>query len=354
METGDGRARAADPDRRHGAPALDTASLKQADRVRVWAYTHQGGGVRHDVPVEEVSALLADPRTLVWIDLTDPEPAALALLQQACRLHPLAVEDVQWPHQRPKVDEYGHYYFVVFYVPAYAEGADTVEVHEIDLFLGDHWLVTIHEESIPQIDESMQRWRQHADDLGTGIETLLYTLLDSTVDAYFPIVDRLGDEVDEVQEAIFTQADRRTLQRVTHLRRMLLQIRRVLAPEREVINTLLRRDQPILPVATTPYFHDLYDHIVRLIDTIDTYRDLLGTALDSYLSVTSNNLNEVMKTLTGWSIIMMSAALIAGVYGMNFRVMPELAWPLGYPLALTMMLVVGGLLYRAFRRRGWF
>ncbi len=353
MDTGDGRTRAAGPDRRSSAP-LGTASLAQADHVRVWAYTHAGGHVRDDVPVEEVSDLLDDPTTLVWIDLTDPEPAALAMLQQECRLHALAIEDVQREHQRPKVDEYGHFYFVVFYVPQYEAGTDTVGVHEIDLFLGDHWLVTVHKEPIDEIDETIRRWRQNADELGASMETLLYSLLDSMVDAYFPIVDRLGDEVDEVQEAIFAHADRRTLQQVTHLRRVLLQIRRVLAPEREVINTLLRRDQPILPVATTPYFHDLYDHIVRLIETIDTYRDLLGTALDSYLSVTSNNLNEVMKTLTGWSIILMSASLIAGIYGMNFQAMPELAWPLGYPVALIMMLIVGALLYRNFRRRGWF
>jgi magnesium transporter len=183
--------------------------------------------------------------------------------------------------------------------------------------------------------------------------SLLYSLLDSMIDVYFPLVDQIGDAVDEVQDAIFAQADRRALQRLSELRRTLLRVRRVLAPEREVVNTLLRRDKPILPVDTTPYFHDLYDHVVRLIDTIDTHRDMLSTATDSYLSVTSNNLNEVMKLMASWSIILMSMTLIAGVYGMNFAVMPELTWPLGYPLALLMMLAVGGLLFVYFRRRNW-
>lgn len=334
-------------------PATGTAGLGQADRVRVWAYAGQGTGVRANVPVEEVSDLLDSPTTLVWVDLTDPEPAALATLQAECRLHPLAVEDVQREHQRPKVDEYGHFYFVVFYVPEYDAGARTIHLHEIALFLGDHWLVTVHDGPVREIEESVRRWQQNADELGLSLGTLLYSLLDSMIDAYFPVVDSIGDDVDEVQEAIFAHADRETLQRLTQMRRTLLHLRRVLAPQREVVNTLLRRDQPILPVATTPYFHDLYDHIVRLIDTIDTYRDLLGAALDSYLSVTSNNLNEVMKTLTSWSIMLMSASLIASIYGMNFDLMPELRWPIGYPLALGMMLVVIVVLNRYFRRRGW-
>ena len=324
-----------------------------AGAARVWAYRGAGQGVRAGVPLEEVSDLLDTPGTLVWVDLSDPEPEMLELLRVECRLHPLAIEDAQRHHQRPKVDEYRHFYFVVFYVPAYDEARNTVELKQVSLFLAENFLITVHRGRVGEIEESVRRWEQNTDELGHNQVTLLYSLLDSLVDAYFPVVDRLGDEVDEVQDLIFDQPDQATLRRLAELRRTLLHVRRVLAPQREVINTLLRRDQPILPASTVPYFHDIYDHIVRLTETIDTYRDLLGAALDSYLSVTSNNLNQVMKTLTVWSIVLMSASLIAGIYGMNFLLMPELQWPFGYPLALALMVLVGALLVLNFRRRGW-
>jgi magnesium transporter len=326
-------------------------ALPLGDQVRIWAYVNHH--LREDVPEEEISDLLAAPHNLVWIDLTAPAPGALERLRVECQLHPLAIEDAQGQHQRPKVDEYEAFYFVVFYVAQLDPRSGVIQTQEVDLFLGPNYLITLHQEPVSQIEESMTRWRRNAAELGDHLGALLYSLFDSMVDSYFPVLDHLGDQVDDVQEAIFAHPTRRTLQSLSQLRRDLLAIRRVLAPEREVINTLIRRDRPILATSTIVYFHDIYDHVVRLIDTVDTYRDLLGTATDSYLSVTSNNLNEVMKTLTGWSIILMSATLVAGIYGMNFVFMPELHWPFGYPIALAIMALIAGLLYRYFRRRGW-
>jgi magnesium transporter len=309
--------------------------------------------------MDEISELLHQPETLVWIDLTAPQPAALEKLRIECRLHPLAIEDVRQPHQRPKIDEYASFYFVVFYVAKYSPTIERVEIHEVDLFVGDRFVVTVHQRPVSQIDEAVRRWSQHEGELGHNIGALLYALLDSMVDTYFPVLDAIGEDVDEVQEAIFARPDRRTLRRLSRLRRELLNARRVLAPEREVINTLLRRDRPILPANTAPYFYDVYDHIVRMIDTVDTHREVLASATDSYLSMTSNNLNEIMKIMTAWTIILMSASLIAGVYGMNFNPeaspwnMPELNAYYGYPLALLAMLAVGAGLFAYFRRRDW-
>jgi magnesium transporter len=315
--------------------------------------------VRERVPMDEISELLRQPDTLVWIDLTAPQPAALEKLRIECRLHPLAIEDVRQPHQRPKIDEYDNFYFIVFYVAKYSPGMERVEVHEVDLFVGDRFVVTVHQRPVSQIDEAVRRWSQQEGELGYNIGALLYALFDSMVDTYFPVLDAIGEDVDEVQEAIFARPDRRTLRRLSRLRRELLNARRVLAPEREVINTLLRRDRPILPANTAPYFYDIYDHIVRMIDTVDTHREVLSSATDSYLSVTSNNLNEIMKIMTAWSIMLMSASLIASIYGMNFNTevspwnMPELNAYFGYPLALLAMLAVVGGLFTYFRRRDW-
>lgn len=320
-----------------------------AEHVRVWAYSATTRQLRDSVPLAEVSDLLTDPTTLVWVDL-EAAPTALLHLQEECRLHPLAVEDAQTRHQRPKIDEYDHFYFVVFYVPQATSRSAT---EEVSLFLGERFLVTVHQAPIPEIDTTVRHWHTNAAELGPNIGALLYSLLDNFVDAYFPIIDRIGEEVDELQERLFERTDRQVLQHLARLRRDLLTIRRVLAPEREVINALIRRDQPILPLLAIPYFHDIYDHVVRLTEMIDTQRDLLATAVDVYVSLTSNNLNEVMKTLTGWSIILMSIAVITGIYGMNFRMMPELESPLGYPLALVGMLVVSIGLFSYFRRRDW-
>jgi magnesium transporter len=333
---------------------VNLTALRQGRRVRVWAQAGERGGVREGVAVEEISRLLAEPQTLVWVDLEAPGPAALAALQAECRLHPLAIEDVQQRHQRPKIDEYDTFYFIVFYVPFYEAATAHIRVEEVSLFLGQGYIVTVHDGPIQQIEQSVARWRQAVDEMGARhLGALLYSLLDSLLDAYFPIVDRIGEELDDLQEVLFARADRRTLRRLSLLRRALLRLRRVLAPQRDVINTLLRRDRPILPADTVVYFHDLYDHVVRLTDTIDTHRDMLGGVVDAYLSVTSNNLNQIMRTLTGWSIILMSGSLVAGIYGMNFRLMPELEWPYGYPMAVALIFAVGLLLYAYFRRRDW-
>lgn len=341
----------------NGEPAA--SPVMPGGAVRVWAYHAGEARLREHVPLAAVSDLLDDPTTLVWVDLTSPQPAALAALGEECRLHPLALEDAQHAHQRPKLDEYAGFFFLVFYAARYHAAADAIDTDEVALFIGQRFLITVHQRPVAQIDDSVRRWRQSPPALGHDLGALLYALLDSMVDSYFPVLDAIGDQVDAVQEAIFSGPDQTTLRKLARLRRHLLQVRRVLAPEREVINTLLRREQPILPQSTVVYFSDIYDHIIRLIDTVDTHRDLLSTATDSYLSVTSNNLNQVMKVLTGWSIILMSASLIASIYGMNFDPdsspfnMPELRWPAGYPATLLLMLVIGGLLYVNFRRRDW-
>ncbi|MCC6618856.1 MAG: magnesium/cobalt transporter CorA, partial [Chloroflexi bacterium] len=224
---------------------------------------------------------------------------------------------------------------------------------EIDLFVGERYIITVHQRAVPQIDEAVRRWEHNAGELGHDVGALLYALLDSIVDTYFPVLDTLSERVDDVQEAIFVQPDQSTLRDLSRLRRTLLQLRRVVAPEREVMNSLLRRDRPILPSGTQVYFYDVYDHIVRVLDTIDTHREVLGSATDSHLSLTSNNLNQIMKVLTSWSIILMSSSLIAGIYGMNFVHMPELAWNLGYVFALALMLAISGGLFLFFRSRDW-
>ena len=200
----------------------------------------------------------------------------------------------------------------------------------------------------------MARWKAPDSPLGHEVSALVHALLDALVDSYFPLMDQVADRVEDLEDTIFIQYDESAIQTIFGLKKDLLSLRRVIAPERDVLNVLLRRQLPIFHPEDIAYLQDVYDHIVRVTDSVDTYRDLLSSALDSYLSLQSNNLNQVMKLLTMASIVLMTDALIAGIYGMNFRYMPELGWRLGYGWALLLMALatIGVTLY--FRRRKWF
>jgi len=182
-----------------------------------------------------------------------------------------------------------------------------------------------------------------------------YWLIDSIVDGYFPVVDRLAEWTEDVEEEMFSaRRGTHTLRSIFSLKKDLFHLRKVLAPSREVINVLLRREHDLFGDEFYPYFQDVYDHINRLIDSLDTYRDLLSSGLDTYLSFVSNDVNQTVKRMTALTAILMVDALVAGIYGMNFVFMPELSWPLGYPFALGLMLVVTVTLIVLFRRLRWF
>jgi len=221
------------------------------------------------------------------------------------------------------------------------------------LFIGSNYLVSVHYGAIITIDETIKRWQSNTAEFGNDGGALLYALLDAIVDDYFPVIDALAEHVEVIEEQIFARFSEDALQEVFGLKRDLLGVRRVVAPERDVLNVLIRREVPIFERNTILYLQDIYDHIVRITDSIDTYRDLLSSALDAFLSVQSNRLNQIVKILTITSIVLMSDALIAGIYGMNFDFIPELHWTFGYPFALGLMVVISTGLILFFRRQKW-
>jgi magnesium transporter len=326
-----------------------------------------------------ISEHLQEPETLVWLDLQDPDGDEVALLRDEFGFHPLAIEDAVRAHERPKVDAYPGYYLFIFYAIAYngrpaaepdepprqrpmPSGLDpqlvTVEEPQIDLrqlsiFAGKNFIVTVQRRPVKQVAETLARWHSPNSPLGHRVGAILHELLDTIVDDYFTVMDQIVDWVEELEDTIFSRFREGAIQEIFSLKKDLLMMRRVVAPERDVLNVLLRQETPIFRPAEIAYMQDVYDHLVRVTDTIDTYRDLLGSALDSYLSLQSNQLNQLVKTLTLSSIILMACALIAGIYGMNFATMPELEWRFGYPFALGLMLAVGLGLAAFFRSRKW-
>jgi magnesium transporter len=307
--------------------------------------------------LEAISEHLKEPDTLVWLDLEAPDGAEVALLRGEFGFHPLAIEDAVKAHERPKVDAYSGYYLFVFYAAAYNGEANPddpqIDLRGLSIFAGKNFIVTLHRRPIDQVAQTIARWQVPDSPLGYSVGGILHALLDAIVDDYFTLMDQVVDRVEDLEDQIFSRQREGAIEEIFALKKDLLLLRRVVAPERDVLNVLLRQETPIFKPEGILYMQDVYDHIVRVTDTIDTYRDLLSSALESYLSLQSNQLNQLVKTLTLSSIILMACGLIAGIYGMNFDFMPELHWPLGYPFALGLMLFVGLGLGLYFHSRKW-
>ncbi|MSQ23314.1 MAG: magnesium/cobalt transporter CorA [Chloroflexi bacterium] len=316
------------------------------------AVAHLRDGTVKEIDPDTILEVLAERGVVLWLDIQDPVEADLALLGAEFGFHELALEDAARRGQRPKVDDYDGYYFIVIY--AAAVGPDQrIKTREVHCFWGSNYFVTLHEGSVPEILTAIERWASGHEDRRHGVAYQVYTLFDAVIDAYFPVVDAIAERIDEVEAAVFTAHNGGTIQEMFALRRELIGLRRILAPSRDILNELIRRDVPVFPRSLIPYLADVYDHSIRVMDTVDLQRDLLTTALESQLSVTANHLNQTMRTLTALTVGLMVPTLIAGIYGMNFVNMPELGWEIGYPLSLALMVGAITALWLAFKRKNW-
>jgi magnesium transporter len=288
----------------------------------------------------------------VWIDVANPGEEEADLLRERLHLHPLAVEDALRGRQRPKMDRYPEYLFVVFYAVRMNPERGRIALEEIHLFVANNFLITVHDQDLPQVHEVVTAWMARPSRM-QGPGAAAHALLDAIVDDYFPVVEKLADQLDALEDRILEGRSRSELHPAIELRHQLIMIRRVLSPERELVSTLLRHDLPSLRPELIPYFQDVYDHLLRITEEIDTIRDLLTGLIEVHASNSANRLNQTMQTLTAWSIILMSVAVVAGIYGMNFEVMPELGLAWGYYGTLVLMLVIGLSLIVYFRRRRW-
>jgi magnesium transporter len=253
---------------------------------------------------------------------------------------------------RPKIDQYEGYAFIAFYGMTHSrEGCRT---HSVDIFIGTNYMVTFHDSALPVIEETAARWRQNVAALGNrGPGFLLYSLLDGLVDGYFPVIDEITERAEDLEEQVLNGGQPYLQMSIMQLRRELLMIRRVAGPERDVMNVLVRRDPPYFGKKEVAYYQDVYDHLLRVMDSVDLTRDMLAGVLDANLTMVSYNLNVVVKRLTSSSIILMSITLVAGIYGMNFANMPELDWQFGYLFALGLMAVIGVVEFLVFKKIDW-
>ncbi|HEY7910976.1 MAG TPA: magnesium/cobalt transporter CorA [Blastocatellia bacterium] len=301
---------------------------------------------------EGISEACEIENTVVWVDVADPTSEDFDRLAEEFRFHHLSIEDCRNEHQRPKVEEYQGYYFIVLYEASLILGRH-LELKELNIFLGKNYVVTVHSQPIRAIKTAERLWPEWTDLAERGTGLLAYILIDTIVDDYMPLLDALSDRMDDLEDHLFVEFKPEAIEEIFRIKKELLFLRRSVTPLRDVFNTLLRREQPIFSRETQVYFQDVFDHLIRTADTIDTLRDMIGSTMDAYLSISGNRMNMVMKRLTSISTILMSVTLVAGIYGMNFDYMPELKWRFGYIGTLMAMLIIGLAIYFYFRRIKW-
>jgi magnesium transporter len=290
---------------------------------------------------------------ICWINVDGlGDTAVLKELGRMFGMHQLALEDVVHTHQRSKVEEYEEHLFVVARMVSFAEHLET---EQISLFIGKNFVVTFQErpggDSLDPVRERLRSGRGAIREAGSDF--LAYAILDAVIDGYFPVLERLGDQLEDLDDELSDRPTREIIPKIHNVRRELLILRRAIAPHRDAVNALLHQPHPLISRETQLFLRDCYDHTVQIIDLVTSYRELCGDLKDTYLSLVSNRLNEVMKVLTIISTIFIPMSWVASVYGMNFAILPEKDWRWGYPFSLALMAALAGSLLYVFWRRGW-
>jgi magnesium transporter len=307
-----------------------------------------------NLTVDDLHDAVQDPRQFIWLGLYEPDHALLRRVQAQLGLHDLAIEDAVNAHQRPKLELYENSLFVVLRTAQRVPGARRLEFGETHVFVGANYIVTVRHGSLRSHINVRQRCESTPHLLTKGPGYVLYAVMDFVVDQFLPIVQEIEEEVQDLEDLVFGQPTAGdATARIYHLKRDLVALRRAVSPLVDVCNRLMRFDLPHVPEDTKPYFRDVYDHVLRVNESIDTQRELLSTALEAHLSVLSVAQNEHMKRITAWAAMIAVPTMIAGIYGMNFANMPELAWSYGYYVSLAVMALACLGLFVGFRRSGW-
>ncbi|WP_295999951.1 magnesium/cobalt transporter CorA [Rugamonas sp.] len=313
---------------------------------------YQDGRKLADIPVEQISDYVERPECFVWVALRDAEPDELSVMQSEFGLHELAVEDARSGHQRPKIEEYGDSLFVVVQTVELVDGKLTLG--EIDIFAGRNYVLSVRNRSSQGFLGVRARAEREPNLLSQGPAFVLYALIDAVVDRYFPVVDAFESELELIEERIFIPGSQRAnIERLYELKRKIMILRHAVAPLMEAVGKLYGGRVPTLCRDTQEYFRDVHDHLYRINSTIDTIRDMISTAIQVNLSMVAIDESEVNKRLAAWAAIFAVVSAFAGIWGMNFKAMPELEWAYGYPAALGVMLAVCTYLYYLFKKSGW-
>jgi magnesium transporter len=313
---------------------------------------YENGRKLADIPKEDIKAHLGKPGRFVWVALRDPTPGELEEMGGVFGLHELAVEDAVHGNQRPKLEEYGQCIFVVMHTVELDE--DELLVGEIDVFAGPDYVLSVRNRAKQGFGHVRQRCEREPHLLAQGPGYVVYTLMDAVVDRYFPVIDAMEDELDKIEERIFEgDPTAENIKALYGLRRKLMVLRHAAGPLHEAAGKLYGGRVPEIVAGAQEYFRDIYDHLFRINQSMDSLREMLTTAISVDLSLITVHESEIVKRLASYAALVAVPTMIAGIYGMNFEWMPELHWRMGYPLALAAMVVTDGYLFYRFRKAGW-
>ena len=310
-----------------------------------------------DIPVEDISEYLKRPDCFVWVALFEPTREELDQMAEEFDLHPLAVEDARSGHQRPKIEEYGDSLFAVLHPVEKVkdnDGGEDLRVGEVDIFVGPNYVLSVRHRTQLGFTGVRARAEREPELLRHGSAFVLYALMDNVVDRYFPVLDGLETQLEKTEEEMFSTASTRgRLESLYELKRKLMTLKHAVAPLMEAVGKLYGGRVPALCKGTQEYFRDIYDHLSRINGAIESSREMLTTATQVNLALISLSENEVTKRLAAWGALITVPTLIAGIYGMNFKNMPELEFSFGYPLAIGFMLAIDAVLFWRFRVAKW-
>ena len=313
------------------------------------------GQAMEDVPMAEVAAVRADPRALIWVEVTSPTPEDLATLGRAFGIHEVALEDLEiGERQRPKLEQYPDQdqVLLVYYGATPGSGELPTRLWEVDLITGQNYLITSHGGGPVDPKPFIHRVKARRELASEGAGYLLYVALDELVDTFFPALDDIGERLVDVEEAVLA-GETDVQGRILTIRKELIGVRRVVGPMRDAMVVLLRRDLGLFSAEAQRYLQDVYDHLILLSETIEDYQELLAGTLDANATLASNRVNTVARNLAAYAAIFAVVTMISGIYGMNFRHMPELGWRYGYGWAVGLMVMSATGLWLYFKRKGW-
>lgn len=325
--------------------------------IRSLYYT-PGQPIRTEIHPQEFISLLRNRKGLLWVDFSGEPPQTCEPILKSFNFHPLAIDDALQETHSPKVDDWGDYIYIALnYMQMKNEHGWEMEIDEVDIFLGANYVVTHHDHAVPALDKAWDSCFRDVRNIQQGADHLVYKIADYLVAEYMPIIEKVDEAIDLIEDQVFERPSSQTLEQLFSLKRVLLAMRRILLPQREVLNKLARDDYKVIDPRDRVYFRDVYDHLVRLHDVNESLRDLVGGALDTYLSVVNNRMNEVMKTLTIITTLFMPLTFVTGFFGMNFFAAdpPYEGWtaPLAFYITMGLIMLTPFLMYQWMRRRTW-
>lgn len=319
-----------------------------------YLYNPQKGFNTAQLSPDQIRSELGDPKSILWVDLMSIDDAEIDILTEIFNIHPLTIEDLIMANARPKAENFKDYIFLVmFSMDSLDKEKGKIKTDERNFCLGRNFLITAHNDASAAFSTNKERIRKQSPIIKNGADFLLYSLLDALVDSYFPIINEFDNMVDEMNDELFRDPTNKTLLKIYVLKNEIMYLRRTIGPQADVMNVIVRGDIPYISAANVIYLRNIYDNLIRLNDIVGTSRDIVTGAMEAYVSIVSNRLNEIMKTLTVIATIVMPLTLIASIYGMNFKHMPELSSKFGYPIVISVMALLAVLMLYYFKRRKW-